>query len=119
MKREILIGLILTGLLFFSVSLKSQEAYPPESFARVSYLEGQVTVDRGQELGQEEAELNFVLTTNDKLITEEGLAEISFGRNNFLRLDKYSVVEIAGLPESSAGDLSLHLPQGKFYLRIS
>ena len=119
MRKETFIGLGLASLFFFSVSLPGQEAYNPESFARVNYVQGQVIAERGQELGTEAAEVNFILTAGDKLITEEGLAEISFGRNNFLRLDRYSVAEIVRLPESSSDDYSIHLHRGNFYLRIS
>ncbi len=119
MRKEILIGLVLTGLFFFSGALAADEAYYSGSFARLSYVQGDVRVDRGQELGVESGEVNFVLTAGDKLETEDGLAEVSFGQNNFLRIDRYSLAEMVRLPESGYEDASFHLYRGRFYLRIS
>ncbi|MGB9907060.1 MAG: DUF6600 domain-containing protein [Candidatus Saccharicenans sp.] len=119
MKKEILIGLMMTGLLFFSVPASAEESYYPGSVARLTYLEGDVRVDRGQELGIEAGEVNFVLTAGDSLMTEDGLVEVSFSQNNYLRLDKYSYLEIVRLPQSTYEEASLHLHRGRFYLRIS
>jgi len=119
MRKIALISLALTGVLFFSLPAESQESYYPFSYAHLSYVQGDVRVDRGNDLGIEAGEVNFVLATGDKVMTADGLTEISFGRNNFLRLDAYSVVEIARLPESDNDDFALHLHQGRAYLRIS
>ncbi|MBC7361965.1 MAG: hypothetical protein H5U06_06760 [Candidatus Aminicenantes bacterium] len=119
MKKIALSSLVLIGLLFFSLPAESQESYYPFSYARLSYVQGDVRVDRGNDLGVEAGEVNLALVTGDKVMTEDGLTEISFGRNNFLRLDNYSIVEIARLPESESDDFSLHLYQGRAYLRIS
>ncbi|HAR36016.1 MAG TPA: hypothetical protein DCR87_03765 [Acidobacteria bacterium] len=119
MKKEILIGLVMTGLLFFSAPASAQESYYPGSVARLTYVQGDVRVDRGQELGIEAGEVNFILTAGDSLMTEDGLVEVSFTQNNYLRLDRYSYLEIVRLPQSSYEEASLHLHRGRFYLRIS
>jgi len=73
----------------------------------------------GQELGVESGEINFVLIAGDKLMTEDGLAEVSLGQNNYLRIDRYSLAEMVRLPESGYEEVSLHLYRGRFYLRVS
>ncbi|MCR4408779.1 MAG: hypothetical protein QHH43_02365 [Candidatus Saccharicenans sp.] len=119
MRKEALIGMVVLGLFFFSDLAVADESYYSGSFARLTYVQGDVRVDRGQELGIESGEVNFVLTAGDKLMTEDGLVEVNFGRNNYLRADRYSVVEMVRLPESGYEDISLHLYRGRFYLRVS
>ncbi|MGB9764973.1 MAG: DUF6600 domain-containing protein [Candidatus Saccharicenans sp.] len=119
MKKIILISLLLTGVFFFSNSARSQESYYPYSYARISYVQGSAQVDRGNELGIEAAEVNYALTNGDKVMTDDGLVEINFGKRNLLRLGRYSIVEIASLPSSDDENYSLYLHQGKAYLRIT
>lgn len=119
MRKEALIGMMVLGLLFFLGAAEADGSYYSGSFARLTYVQGDVRVDRGQELGVESGEVNFVLTAGDRLITEDGLVEVNFGRNNYLRADKYSLVEMVRLPESGYEDISLHLYRGRFYLRVS
>ncbi len=119
MRKETLIGLMVLGLFFFSGVSAANEAYHSGSFARLTCVQGDVRIDRGQELGIESGEVNFVLIAGDRLITEDGLVEVGFGRNNYLRADRYSVVELARLSESGYEDVSLHLHSGRFYLRVS
>lgn len=118
-------GLTAAALLFFSFSFyvpaqaQPQESYYPYSYARISYLQGEARVERASDLGVEAAEVNFALGSGDKIVTENGLVELSFGRENFLRLDRYSALEIARLPQDENGDFSFHLYQGRAYLRIN
>ncbi|MDI6697639.1 MAG: hypothetical protein QME85_01710 [Candidatus Saccharicenans sp.] len=119
MRKEALIGLAATVLFFFSGAIAADESYYSGSFARLSYVQGDVRVDRGQELGIESGEVNFVLTAGDKLLTGDGLAEVGFGHNNYLRIGSYSLAEMVRLPESGYDDLSLHLHRGRFYFRVS
>lgn len=121
MKRKNYLSLIAVVLFFFSLNLpsKAQDSYSPYSFARISYLQGEARIERGSDLGVEAAEVNFVLSNGDKILTDNGLVEISFGRNNILRLDRYSALELARLPEGQNGDYSLYLHQGRAYLRIN
>jgi len=119
MRKETLIGLVVIGLFFFSGAFAADESYYSGSFARLSYVQGDVRVDRGQELGVESGEINFVLIAGDKLMTEDGLAEVSLGQNNYLRIDRYSLAEMVRLPESGYEEVSLHLYRGRFYLRVS
>jgi hypothetical protein len=119
MRKIILTTLAVISLLFFSHPVKAQESYYAFSYARLSYVQGDVRVERSNDLGVESGEVNLALASGDRMITEDGLVEISFGRNNFLRLDNYSIIEIGRLPESDNDNFSLNLHQGGAYLRIS
>ncbi len=121
MKKINYLSLIAAALLFFSLfpPAQAQDSYYPYSYARISYLRGEAIVERASDLGVESAEVNFALSNGDKILIENGLVELSFGRNNFLRLDCYSVLELARLPENQNGEFSLYLHQGRAYLRIS
>lgn len=44
---------------------------------------GEAIVERASDLGVESAEVNFALSNGDKILIENGLVELSFGRNNF------------------------------------
>jgi hypothetical protein len=124
MKNLNQISSVAVTLLFFSFAFclpaqAQEESYYPYSYARISYLQGEARVERASDLGVEAAEVNFALGSGDKIVTENGLVEISFGRDNFLRLDRYSALEIARLPQDEDGDFSLYLYQGRAYLRIN
>jgi len=77
-------GLTAAVLLFFSFSFyvpaqaQPQESYYPYSYARISYLQGEARVERASDLGVEAAEVNFALGSGDKIVTENGLVELSF-----------------------------------------
>jgi len=119
MKKIILTGTAAISLLFFSHQARAQDSFYAYSHARISYVQGDVRVERSNDLGVETGEVNLALASGDRVITEDGLAEIGFGRNNFLRLDNYSIVEIGQLPDSDNDHFSLNLHQGRAYLRIS
>ncbi len=95
------------------------EGFYPYSFARLSYVNGTVYVQRASDLGYEQGEVNLALVQGDKMGTESGQAEIHFGRRNYLRLDENSKVEFALLPSEGDERIRLHLTEGSAYLRVS
>lgn len=115
------IAWIMAGLaLFWPLSLAAQsEDYNASSFVRVTYVKGDVTVDRAGDLGSEEATVNLALVEGDKIIAREGRAEIDFGRKNFLRLDRGTEVELSDLPQAGDNRTRLHVLSGRVYLRIN
>ncbi len=111
--------LIICGLFFFSVNLTILAHGYDATFARLTYVQGDVQVERANQLGLEAGEVNLILISGDRLLTEEGLAEVGFGRSNYLRIDRYSMAEVARLPENGYQDVSIYLHYGRFYLRVS
>ena len=110
-------------ILFVPLGLLAQSATPSEgyyagSFARLSYLVGDVFVQRTSDLGTERAEVNLVLVQGDTLGTGIGQVEVQFGGRNYLRLDNNSKVEFAVLPTEGDGRIKIHILEGGAYLRI-
>jgi len=95
------------------------EGFYPYSFARLSYVNGTVYVQRTSDLGYEKGEVNLALVQGDTMGTENGQAEIHFGRRNYLRLDANTKVEFAVLPSEGDERISLHLIHGSAYFRVS
>lgn len=102
------------------LGLRAQdEGFYPYSFARLSYVNGTVFVQRASDLGYEQGEVNLALVQGDKMGTESGQAEVHFGRRNYLRLDDNTKVEFALLPSEGDERIRLHLTEGRVYLRVS
>jgi hypothetical protein len=102
------------------LGLKAQdEGFFPYSFARLSYVNGTVYVQRASDLGYEQGEVNLALVQGDKMGTESGQAEVHFGKRNYLRLDDNTKVEFALLPSEGDERIRLHLTEGRIYLRVS
>jgi hypothetical protein len=107
--------------LFFLLPLglfAQDEGYYDYSYARLSYVKGDVVVQRAGDLGSEEGVVNLALVEGDKLETGEGRVEVYFGRKDYLRLDRNTGVEFADLPREGDDRVRLHLLSGSIYLRI-
>ncbi len=99
--------------------MAQDDGYYALSFARLSYVNGSVYVQRTGDLGYEKGEVNLALVQGDKLGTESGQAEIHFGRRNYLRLADYTKVEFAILPTEGHELIKLHLTEGSAFVRVS
>ena len=75
----------LTIILIFSLSAANADEpvqYTNDTFARLSYINGNVYIQRATELDYEEGMVNMPVTGGDRLGTTEGRAEIYMGRGN-------------------------------------
>jgi len=99
--------------------MAQDEGFYPYSYARLSYVNGSVFVQRTADLGYEKGEVNLALVQGDKMGTEAGQAEIHFGRRNYLRLSDNTKVEFAVLPQEGDERIKLHITEGSAYLRVS
>ncbi|HUT08734.1 MAG TPA: DUF6600 domain-containing protein [Candidatus Latescibacteria bacterium] len=99
--------------------MAQDEGFYPYSYARLSYVNGSVFVQRTSDLGYEKGEVNLALVQGDKMGTEAGQAEIHFGRRNYLRLADNTKVEFAVLPQEGDEHIKLHITEGSAYLRVS
>lgn len=113
---NIIFCLVLLGTLGFS---NPQEEYYANSFARLSYVKGDVYLQRAEDMGYEQGTVNLPVVEGDKLGTKDGRAEIHFGKNNYLRIDQYTQVDFDRLPRRGDDSVSIHLYSGNIYLRIS
>ena len=94
------------------------EGYYDRSYTRLSFVKGDVFVQRAQDLGYEQGEVNLVIVQGDKLGTRDGRAEIQLGRGNILRLDRDTQVDIVGLPSRDDDPTKLHVLSGSVYFRV-
>jgi hypothetical protein len=99
--------------------MAQDEGFYPYSYARLSYVNGSVFVQRTSDLGYEKGEVNLALVQGDKMGTEVGQAEIHFGRRNYFRLADNTKVEFAVLPQEGDERIKLHVTEGSAYLRVS
>ncbi|MFB0566121.1 MAG: DUF6600 domain-containing protein [Candidatus Aminicenantaceae bacterium] len=114
--------IIIIAVLFFCVTLltsSENEGYYSYSYARLSYVKGDVFVQRAQDLGYEEGVVNLPVVESDKLGTREGRAEIHFGKRNYLRVDNNTQVDFVSLPKNGYDLIKLHILSGSIYLRVN
>ena len=96
MRKRFVFTLSLFFLISVSFAYAESECYS-YSYARLSYVKGDVFVQHTEDLGSEEGVVNLTLIEGEKLGTREGLAEIHFGRKNYLRLDAHTQLDLVKL----------------------
>ena len=84
---------------------------------RIQYLDGTATIQRvyGE---AHSATVNDVLTEGDVLVTESGRVELSLGNGTFIRVDRYTTLEVSALQGTTLNeaDVLLQLRVGAIYL---
>jgi len=119
MNKTAMCVLALAFFLWPHILTAQSEEYYSSSYARLSYVKGNVVVQRAADLGSEEGVVNLALIEGDKLTAGEGRAEVSLGRKNYLRLDRGSEVEFSNLPRRGDDRTRVHLLAGSVYLRVN
>ncbi|UCC41801.1 MAG: FecR domain-containing protein [Candidatus Aminicenantes bacterium] len=118
MRKLAVFSAFLAFLVSFAFSSPEEEYYS-YSYAHLSYVKGDVYIQRAEDLGYESGVVNLPVVEGDKLGTREGRAEIHFGRKNYLRIDSHTQIDFAKLPQRGNDQIKLHLLSGNVYLRIS
>jgi hypothetical protein len=118
MTKALIGAVVFIVLIPFGLAAQDEGFYP-YSYARLSYVNGSVYVQRTADLGYEKGEVNLALVQGDKMGTENGQAEVHFGRRNYLRLADNTKLEFAVLPQESDERIKIHLTEGSVYLRVS
>lgn len=119
MRKTILIATVLAAIVPLIASAQSSDGYYSGSYTRLSYVKGDVYVQRGQDLGYEQGELNLVIVEGDKIGTKDGRVEIQLGRRNYIRLDGFTQVDVTGLPRGDGDPTKLHLLSGSIFVRVN
>ena len=101
------------------LALGQSAGYYDRSYTRLSYVKGDVYVQRVQDLGYEEGEVNLVVVEGDKIGTRDGFVEVQLGRRNYLRLDRDTQVDMVGLPRGDYDPTKLHVLAGRIYVRVN
>ncbi len=111
----------LTVLLIFSLSAVNAEEppqYTNDTVVRLSYINGNVYIQRATELDYEEGMLNMPVTEGDRLGTSEGRAEIYMGRGKYLRLDEHTKLDFLDLPGPLKDLTGIHVWRGNIFLSV-
>lgn len=116
--KKLLVAFVIAVLGTGFAAAAGDSDYYAYSYARLSYVQGDVFIDRGVELGYEEGIINLPLVAGEKVGTRDGRAEIHFGRRNYLRLDRSAQLDIVQLPIHGSDLVKLNLLSGSIYLRI-
>ncbi|MGD2295904.1 MAG: FecR domain-containing protein, partial [Candidatus Aminicenantes bacterium] len=89
------------------------------SYARLTFVKGDVFIERAGDMGYEEGVVNLPIVEGDKLGTREGRAEIHFGHKNYIRINSHTQVDFVGLPRRGDDTIKLNLLSGSLFLRMS
>jgi hypothetical protein len=108
------------ALLFsLSTSLADEPVrYTNETFARLSYINGNVYIQRAVELDYEEALMNMPISEGDRMGTTEGRAEIHMGRGKYLRLDTHTKMDFLSLPNPVNDLTRIQIWRGNIFFSI-
>ena len=104
-------GLALVCLLFggFATTARAYDT-PPKRAARLSYLQGSVTVVRMDNTGSDTAQLNMPLTEGLRVTTgEDGQAEVEFEDGSLVRLTPNSSLGLDHLSVDTGGNYQTQL----------
>ncbi len=94
------------------------DSYTNETFARLSYINGNVYIQRAIELDYEEAMVNMPVMEGDRMGTTEGRAEIYMSRGKYLRLDHQTKIDILSLPNIEQDLTRIQIWRGNILLSI-
>jgi hypothetical protein len=109
--KKLIIFLSLFVLMFGYQSF----GYEQQSPIRISYIQGAAMVQRGFDMGFEDASVNLPLVDGDRIITQNGRIEIDLGEGNFIRLDNETKIEI----DRKNDNVKVKLWSGSIYLDIN
>ena len=108
-------------VLVFSLSAAQaddQARYTNDTFARLSYINGNVYIQRATELDYEEGIVNMPVTEGDRMGTTEGRAEIFMGRGKYLRLDRNTKMDFLNLPKPGNDLMRIQIWRGNIFFSI-
>ena len=92
-------GILIAILFFFSISNAEETKYTNNSFARLSYVQGDIYIQSSTDLGYEEGIVNMPVSEGERMGTTEGRAEIYLGNVNYVRLDNETKIDFLTLPK--------------------
>jgi len=111
-------GILIALLFFFSVSHAEEIQYTNNSFARLSYVKGDIYVQRSTDLGYEEGVVNMPISEGDRMGTTDGRAEIYLGNGNYVRLDNETKLDLLTLPDKTSELIRIRVWTGHIYFRV-
>ena len=120
MKRYAIIPALLLFVFTFALAQSGEDEsrYTNESFARLSFIDGRVYIQRNSEEGFEDGIINMPIEEGNRLGTIDGRAELYLGRSAWVRLDNDTKVEIISLPKKGSSLTRLQVLKGNVYVSI-
>lgn len=119
MRKIFITFLVLLTFSLLALSSSKDENYYSQSYAHLSYVKGDVFIQRASDGGYEEGVVNLPIVAGDTLGTRKGRTEIYFDNRNYLRVDYDTQVEIVKLPQRSDDLIKLHVLSGSIYLSVN
>ncbi|MCK4363812.1 MAG: FecR domain-containing protein [Candidatus Aminicenantes bacterium] len=111
-------GILIAILFFFSISNAEETKYTNNSFARLSYVQGDIYIQRSTDLGYEEGIVNMPVSEGDRMGTTDGRAEIYLGNGNYVRLDNETKIDFLTLPKIESELIRIRVWTGNIYFRV-
>jgi hypothetical protein len=113
-------AIVIIVLIFSLSAVRADEPvqYTSETFARLSYINGNVYIQKATELDYEEGMVNMPITEGDRLGTTEGRAEIFMGRGKYIRLDQDTKMDFLDLPRPGSDLTSIQIWRGNIFFSI-
>ena len=111
-------GILIAILFFFSISNAEETRYTNNSFARLSYVKGDIYIQRSADLGYEEGVVNMPVSEGDRMGTTDGRAEIYLGNGNYVRLDNETKIDVLTLPKIESELIRIRVWTGNIYFRV-
>jgi hypothetical protein len=111
-------GILIALLFFISASNAEETQYTNDSFARLSYVKGDIYVQRSTDLGYEEGVVNMPISEGDRMGTTDGRAEIYLGNGNYVRLDNETKLDLLTLPDKTSELIRIRVWTGHIYFRV-
>jgi hypothetical protein len=111
-------GILIAILFFFSLSNAEEIQYTNNSFARLTYVKGDIYIQRSTDLGYEEGVVNMPVSEGDRMGTTDGRAEIYLGNGNYVRLDNETKVDFLTLPKIESELITIRVWTGNIYFRV-
>ncbi|MCX6561546.1 MAG: hypothetical protein NTZ26_13655 [Candidatus Aminicenantes bacterium] len=118
MKRALIVILAVAFLVPVIKAQEQEARYVNNSFARLSHITGTALLQRAQDLGYEDAELNAPIAEGDRIGTTDGRVEIYLGKRVYVRLDQNSKIDFASLPRRDNGITRIRQWAGHMYLDV-
>jgi len=110
--------ILMAILFFFSLSNAEETQYTNNSVARLSYVKGDIYIQRSTDLAYEEAVVNMPISEGDRMGTTDGRAEIYLGNGNYVRLDNETKIDFLTLPKIESELIRIRVWTGNIYFRV-
>ena len=105
-------------LLLFPLSRGEGAKASDRASARLNYISGEIYIQKPSEMDYIKGDVDMPILEGYRLGTINGRAEIDINRNQYIRLDKQTKIDILKLPGGTSGTVHLRILAGNVYLRV-